>query len=44
MHERRLAFDHVVDPWGTSSRERFQAVTTAIRQVRPQSWVRTLRD
>jgi starch phosphorylase len=43
LYERRLAFDHVVDPAEASSREQFEAVAWAIRDVLAQRWLRTQR-
>lgn len=41
LYERRLAFDHVVDPHDAGPREQFEAVAAAIRDVLSQRWVRT---
>src|SRR4051794_1549830 len=41
LYERRLAFDHVTDPTDASPREKFEAVSTAIRDVLAQRWLKT---
>jgi starch phosphorylase len=41
LYERRLIFDHVVDPAEAGPRDRFEAVAAAIRDVLAQRWVRT---
>src|SRR5829696_1728595 len=41
LYERRLVFDHVIDPADAAPRERFEAVAAAIRDVLAQRWVRT---
>src|SRR4051812_12458170 len=41
LYERRLAFDHVIDPADAGPREQFEAVSTAIRDVRAQRWLKT---
>src|SRR4051812_25513069 len=43
LYERRLVFDHVVDPQDARPREQFEAVSTAIRDVLAQRWLSTLR-
>jgi len=40
LYERRLVFDHVLDPKDAGPREQFEAVATAIRDVLSQRWVR----
>src|SRR6185312_9262098 len=44
LYERRLVFDHVVDPKDASPRDRFEAVAAAIRDVLSQRWVRTQQE
>lgn len=44
LYERRLAFDYVVDPKDAGPRERFEAVSAAIRDVLSQRWVLTQRE
>ena len=44
LYERRLAFDHVVDPAEASPRERFEAVAWAIRDVLSQRWAFTQKE
>src|SRR5262249_4227650 len=44
LYERRLVFDHVIDPGDAGPRERFEALAAAIRDVRSQRWVRTQRQ
>jgi starch phosphorylase len=44
LYERRLVFDHAVDPKDAGPRERFEAVATAIRDVLAQRWVRTQQE
>src|SRR4051812_4841830 len=41
LYERRLAFDHVIDPADAGPREQFEAVSTAIRDVLAQRWLKT---
>src|SRR6476661_8277109 len=41
LYERRLTFDHVIDPTDASPREKFEAVSTAIRDVLAQRWLKT---
>src|SRR5262249_5283833 len=43
LYERRLLFDHVVDPDEAGPRDKFEAVATAIRDVLAQQWLKTLR-
>ena len=42
LYERRLVFDHVIDPKAAGPREQFEAVSSAIRDVLAQRWVKTL--
>ena len=44
LYERRLVFDHVVDPGEARPREQFEAVAAAIRDVLSQRWVRTQQE
>ena len=44
LYERRLVFDHVVDPEDAGPREQFEAVAAAIRDVLSQRWVRTQQE
>ena len=44
LYERRLVFDHVVDPKDAGPREQFEAVAAAIRDVLSQRWVRTQQE
>ncbi len=44
LYERRLIFDHVVDPREANPRDRFEAVAAAVRDVLSQRWVRTQRE
>lgn len=44
LYERRLVFDHVVDPGDAGPREQFEAVAAAIRDVLSQRWVRTQQE
>ena len=44
FYERRLVFDHVVDPKDADARDRFEAVAAAIRDVLSQRWVRTQKE
>jgi starch phosphorylase len=41
LYERRLVFDHVIEPADASPRAQFEAVAAAIRDVLAQRWVRT---
>src|SRR5262245_58207120 len=41
LYERRLVFDHVVDPGAAGPRDQFEALAWAIRDVLAQRWVRT---
>jgi glycogen phosphorylase len=42
LYERRLVFDHVIDPRDAGPRDQFEAVATAIRDVLAQRWLKTL--
>ena len=44
LYERRLVFDHVVDPGNAWPREKFEAVAAAIRDLLSQRWVRTQQE
>ncbi len=44
LYERRLVFDHVINPGEAGPREQFEAVAAAIRDVLSQRWVRTQRE
>ncbi len=41
LYERHLLFDNVIDPAAASSRDRFEAVARAVRDVLSQRWVLT---
>jgi starch phosphorylase len=41
LYERRLVFDHVIDPKDSGPREQFEALSAAIRDVLAQRWVKT---
>jgi starch phosphorylase len=41
LYERRLVFDHVIDPTAAGPREQFEAVAWAVRDVLAQRWVKT---
>src|SRR4051812_13259978 len=41
LYERRLAFDHVIDPEDAGPREQFEAVAAAVRDVLSQRWILT---
>jgi starch phosphorylase len=43
LYERRLVFDHVIDPTAAGPREQFEALSSAIRDVLAQQWVKTTR-
>jgi len=43
LYERRLVFDHVIDPADAGLREKFEAVAAALRDVLAQRWVKTTR-
>ncbi|HJZ58479.1 MAG TPA: glycogen/starch/alpha-glucan phosphorylase, partial [Gemmataceae bacterium] len=40
-YERRLVFDHVVEPKRATTRERFEAVARALRDLLTQRWLKT---
>jgi starch phosphorylase len=44
LYERRLVFDHVIDPKDAAPREQFEAVASAIRDVLSQRWIKTQRE
>jgi starch phosphorylase len=44
LYERRLIFDHVIDPGGAGPREQFEALAAATRDVLAQRWIRTNRE
>jgi starch phosphorylase len=44
LYERRLVFDHILDPKDAGPREQFEAVAAAIRDVLSQRWVRTQQE
>ena len=41
LYERHLVFDRAIDPKVASARERFEAVSHAVRDVLAQRWVKT---
>src|SRR5947209_14429915 len=41
LFERRLVFDHVIDPKEAGPREQFEALSSALRDVLAQRWVKT---
>jgi len=41
LYERRLAFDHVIDPKAAGPRQQFEALSWALRDVLAQRWVKT---
>ena len=41
LYERRLAFDHVIDPKDAGPREQFEALSWALRDILAQRWLRT---
>ena len=41
LYERRLVFDHVLDPKDAGPREQFEALSAAVRDVLAQRWVKT---
>jgi starch phosphorylase len=43
LYERRLAFDHVIDAKTATTRDQFEALSTSIRDVLAQRWVKTNR-
>jgi starch phosphorylase len=42
LYERRLIFDHVIDPKKADGRQQFEAVAAAIRDILAQRWVKTI--
>src|SRR5438067_3096783 len=42
LYERRLVFDHVLDPEEAGPREQFEALASALRDVLAQRWVKTI--
>jgi starch phosphorylase len=40
-YERRLVFDHVVEPQRATAREKFEAVARALRDLLTQRWLKT---
>ncbi|MBX9623668.1 MAG: glycogen/starch/alpha-glucan phosphorylase [Gemmataceae bacterium] len=43
LYERRLVFDHVLDPADAARRDQFEALAAALRDVLAQRWVKTAR-
>ncbi|QDU21992.1 glycogen/starch/alpha-glucan phosphorylase [Urbifossiella limnaea] len=43
LYERRLVFDHVIEPATATPREQFEALSAAVRDVLAQRWVETSR-
>src|SRR5258708_36385376 len=41
FYERHLVFDRVIDPKVASARERFEAISSSIRDILAQRWVLT---
>src|SRR5271163_4205040 len=41
MYERHLVFDRAIDPKVASARERFEAFSHSVRNIRAQRWVQT---
>lgn len=41
LFERRLVFDHIIDPKDAGPRDQFEALASAIRDVLTQRWVKT---
>src|SRR5947209_5699727 len=41
LYERRLVFDHVIDPKEAGPREQFEALSWALRDVLAQQWLKT---
>src|SRR5437879_4323145 len=41
LYERRLVFDHVIDPKEAGLREQFEALSWALRDVLAQQWLKT---
>lgn len=44
LYERRLVFDHVVTPEAASTREQFESLAAALRDVLCQRWLKTSRS
>jgi starch phosphorylase len=42
LYERRLTFDHVIEPKDADKREQFEALAAALRDVLAQRWVKTI--
>jgi starch phosphorylase len=42
LYERRLVFDHVIDPAHARPREEFEGLASAIRDILAQRWVKTI--
>jgi glycogen phosphorylase len=42
-YERRLIFDHLVEPQATTLRQRFEAIARALRHLLAQRWLLTSR-
>ena len=43
LYERRLVFDHIIDAQEADPRDQFEAVSSAVRDVLAQRWVKTRR-
>ncbi len=43
LYERRLVFDHVIEPAAATPRDQFEALSAAVRDVLTQRWVETAR-
>ncbi|MBO0699420.1 MAG: glycogen/starch/alpha-glucan family phosphorylase, partial [Zavarzinella sp.] len=41
LYERRLVFDHVIEPKDANPREQFEALSWAVRDVLSQRWLKT---
>ena len=41
LYERRLVFDHVIEPAAATPRDQFEALSAAVRDVLAQRWVET---
>ncbi|HYH69057.1 MAG TPA: hypothetical protein VD866_30460, partial [Urbifossiella sp.] len=41
LYERRLVFDHAIEPNKATPREQFEALAAAVRDVLTQRWVET---
>src|SRR4051794_4566829 len=44
LYERRLVFDHVVDAGAAGPREQFEAISSTIRDVLAQRWLKTIQQ